>query len=200
MRPPDDQYYWDELGVAWGAINPAININASRLGARLRHQSLWIGAGLVVGLPLSAAGLLLGALTIWSGWTTGTWNFVTRGIAVVMLSILLASAMSWLYAVRRSDAARAVSDMIDLAIARALRTLVAIRLGFYACIIAAVSGLVGSGIRTHLARPPAMSPVVDLTLLAFVAVGLVVYRRHTHVSLEKLRAVQRALALDGSPS
>ncbi len=82
--------YWDEWGVAWSAINPDVTIIAPRLKARLRRQSLLIMAGLLTGLPLSAVGILLGVLTIWSGWTTGTWNFVTRGIAIGAISAILA--------------------------------------------------------------------------------------------------------------
>lgn len=195
MTTPRDAY-WDELGIAWCAINPEINVIAPRLKARLRRQSFLIMAGLVTGLPLSAAGLLLGMLTIWSGWTTGTWNFVTRGIAIGSISVIFGVAVSLLLPVRASDSARALSEMIDLAIARAQRALVTIRLGFYACGVAAVFGLVGTAIRTYLARPPRMSPVVDLAVLAIFALGLFFYGRHIKVNLEKLRYLKHALAMD----
>jgi hypothetical protein len=191
-----DDAYWDELGVAWRALNPDTDVLAPRLKARLRRQSLLIRAGVVTGLPLSAAGVILGALTIWSGWTTATWNFVTRGIAIGAMSVLLAIAVSVLLPVRASDAARAVSDMLDLAIARAQRTLVTIRLGFYACIVAAVFGLVGAAIRTHLMRPPRLLPVVDVTVLAMITLGLFLWARHTRTSLAKLRALKHALGVD----
>ena len=75
--------------------------------------------------------------------------------------------------------------MIDLAIARAQRTLVTIRLGLYACAVAAVFGLVGTAIRTYLTRPPRMSPVVDLAVLVMVALGLVpVWPSHQDQSRE----------------
>jgi len=112
MTTPRDAY-WDELGIAWCAIKPEVNVIAPRLKARLRRQSLLITAGLVIGLPLSAAGLLLGALTIWSGLTTGTWNFVTRGLAIGVISAIVAIAVSLLLPVRASEAARALSEMID---------------------------------------------------------------------------------------
>jgi hypothetical protein len=196
MTTPRDAY-WDELGVAWRALNPDPEIIAPRLNARLRRQSLLIWAGLVAGLPLSAAGMLLGVFTLWRGWSTDTLNFVTRGIAIGAMSVLLAMAVSVLLPVRGSDAARAVSDMIDLAIARAQRALVTIRLGFYACIVAATFGLVGTAIRTYLARPPRMSPVVDMAVLVMVALGLFLCARHIRVSLAKLRALKHALSTDG---
>jgi hypothetical protein len=114
-----------------------------------------------------------------------------------MISVILAIAVSLLLAMRASDDARAVSDMIDLAIARALRTLLLIRLGLYACTIAAVLGLVGTAIRTYLTGPPRMSPVVDLAVLVMFATGLFICRRHIRVDLEKLRALKHALAMDG---
>jgi len=199
LTTPRDPY-WDELGVAWSAINPDIDVIAPRLKARLRRQSLLITAALVAGLPLSAVGLLLGVLTIWSGWTSGTWNFVTRGISIVAISVILAISVALLLPVRASDAARAVSDMIDLAIARAQRTLVTIRLGFYTCAVAAVGGLVGTAIRTHLTRPPRISPVGDLAVLVILALGLFVYARRVKITLETLRALKHALATGGGAS
>lgn len=188
--------YWDELGVAWCAINPDINVIAPRLKARLRRQSLLIMAALVTGAPLSAAGLLLGVLTIWSGWTTGTWNFVTRGIAIGAVSVILAIAVSLLLPLRAGDAARAVSEMIDLAIARARRTLVTIRLGFFACAVAAVFGLAGTVIRIYRAGPPQFSPVVDLAVLVMFALGLLLCERHIRRTLKQLCALKHALGMD----
>lgn len=192
-RDPD----WDEWGVAWSAINPDVTIIAPRLKARLRRQSLLIMTGLLTGFPLSAVGILLGVLTIWRGWTTGTWNFVTRGIAIGAISAILAVAVSLLLPVKAGDAARSVSEMIDLSIARAQRGLGVIRLGLYACALAAVLGLVGTAIRTLLTRPPRISPVLDLAVLVIVALGLSVYGRHIRVDLQKLRALKRALNEDG---
>ena len=193
MTTPHDGY-WDELAIEWSAINPdLINVTAPRLKARLRRQSWLIMAALVTGLPLSAAGMLLGALTIWRGWTTGAWNFVTRGIAIGAISIILAIAVSLLVPLRASDAARAVSEMIDLSIARAQRTLLTIRLGLYAGAVAAASGLVGTVIRTYGRRPPQFSPVIDLVVLVIVALGFLVWGRHIRVNLERLRTLKRAL-------
>jgi hypothetical protein len=191
-----DDAYWDELGVEWRAVNPDPDVIGPRLKSRLRRQSLLIRVGLITGLLLSAGGVILSLITISMGWTTGTWNFVTRGIAIGAISGLLTMAVSVLLPVRGSDAARAVSDLLDLAIARAQRTLVTIRLGFYACIVAAVFGLVGAAIRTHLTRPPRLLPVVDVTVVATVTLGLFLWARHTRTSLAKLRALKHALGVD----
>src|SRR4029078_2476037 len=43
MTAPRDAY-WDELGIAWCAIKPEVNVIAPRLKARLRRQSLLIAA------------------------------------------------------------------------------------------------------------------------------------------------------------
>ena len=191
-----DDAYWDELGVEWRALNPDPDIIGPRLKSRLRRQSLLIRAGLMTGLLLSAGGVILSLITIWMGWTTGTWNFVTRGIAIGAISVLLAMAVSVLLPVRGGDAARAVSDLLDLAIARAQRTLVAIRLGLYACVVAAVFGLAGAAIRTHFTGPPRISPVADVTALAIVALGLFLRVRHVRTSLAKLRALKHALGVE----
>jgi hypothetical protein len=109
-----------------------------RLKSRLRRQSLLIMAGLPFGLILSIAGFLLGGFTIWRAWAARTWNFITRGVAVVVISAILSIAWWRLLPVRASEYAGALSEMIDLGIARAERMLIVIRLGFFACLVAAV--------------------------------------------------------------
>jgi len=188
--------YWDELGVSWCAVDPESAILGPRFQARLRRQSLLITAALVMGLPLSAVGVVLGLFTIWIGWTTGAWNFVARGVALESMSAMLAMGVSQLLPIRTGDVARPVSDMLDLAIARAQRTLIAIRLGLIACAVAAVCGLGGTAIRTYLTGPPRMSPLIDLSVLVIFALGLVAYRRRLKINLEKLRALERALRVD----
>lgn len=197
MTTPQDRY-WDELGVAWRAVDPDVAVLAPRLRARLRRQSLLITTGLAIGLPLTAVGLVLGVWTIWRGWSTGTWNFVTRGVAIAVMSILVAGAMSLMLRVRASDMAKSVSEMLGLAIARARRMLLAIRLGMVACAVAVVMGLVGTAIRGYLAAPPRISPVVDVAALVMLALGLFAYGRHVRITLEKLQALEAALDADGA--
>jgi MFS family permease len=188
--------YWDELGIAWCAVNPEVNVIMPRLKSRLRRQSLLIMAGLAFGLILSVAGFLLGGFTIWQGWATGTWNFITRGIAVVAISGILSVAWWRLLPVRASEYAKALSEMIDLIIARAERMLIVIRLGFVACVVAAVFGLIGTAIRTHISRPPAISPIADLAVLGILALGLFFYGRHARIELKKMKHLKQVLAAD----
>jgi uncharacterized membrane protein len=193
--PHDD--YWDDLGMAWRAINPDVSAIAPRIEALVRRQSALIVAAIVIGLPLIAIGFCLGVFTIWRGWTTGSWNFVTRGAAIVTIAILMAIAMLPLLGVRGGRAPAAVSEMLDLSIARAQRTLIGIRLGMAACIVAAVMGLVGTVIRSRLSAPPLMSPIVDLVLLALCALAFFAWGRNVRLHLGQLRAVKRALGSDG---
>lgn len=185
--------YWDDLGVVWTAANPDVDVIKPRLQARLRRQSLLIAAGLAIGIPLSIAGLALATWTIWVAWTAGALNFYVRGIAIAVISLLLGRAVSLLLPVRAGDAARSLMAMLDLAIGRAQRTGTVIRLGLYSCLAAAALGLVGTAIRMQSGHPPQMSPIVDLVILAGVASGLFFYGRYNSISLEKLRALQRAL-------
>lgn len=189
--------YWDELGVAWCAIDPDVTVVASRLEARLCRQSRWIRAGLVIGLPMGAAGVLLGAVTIGIGLSSGAWNFVTRGIAIVAISAMLTCALWSLRSVSAAGNSSTLSQMIDLALGRAQRTLSLIRVGLYSCVIASVFGLVGAAIRMQFGRPPRMSPVIDLAIIALVALVLVLCRRQFRVELGQYRALRRVLAVDG---
>ena len=192
MNAPSD-LYWDELGIAWVASAPEIHVAVPRLQARLRRQSGVILACLGITLPLAVAGLVLGVFTLWSGWTTGTWHFVSRGIAVVSISAILLGAAGLLLPVRASEQAKALYALIDLAIARAERSLKIVRLGFCVCGVAAVLGLVGTAIRSSLAQAPRMSPIVDLGILACGALGLYLYGRHLAMSLSKWRHLKRAI-------
>jgi hypothetical protein len=188
--------YWDELGIAWCAIDPDIRVITSRVEAQMRRQSRWITAGLVTGLPLGVTGVLLGAATIWGGWHSGAWSFVTRGIAITAISAILTFAVALLVPVRSRGGTPALSEMIDLTIARAQRTVSLTAAGFLACIIAAVFGLVGSAIRTRIATPPRLSPIVDLLVLGLIALVLFLYSRQIRLELQKFRSLKRALAVD----
>lgn len=192
--PPDP--FWDELGVAWAAINPEIAVIMPRLRARIRRQSILITASLILGAPLGIAAFVLGAYCIWIGCTTGAWNFVTRGVALVAIAAILSLAMRSLWHVRAAGGVRSVTDMLDFAIARSKKTLFAVRLGFCACGGAALLGLLGAAIRTHLSRPPALSPLIDLALLAIFALGLFQYGRRIQSDLSKYRYLKRVLALE----
>lgn len=196
MTEPSDAN-WDELGVAWRAADPNTGVIASRLEARLSRQSKWMTAILVIGLPLCGVGVLLGVATIGIGCFSGAWNFVTRGIAIVAMSAILGYALWSLQPLRSPDTTRALSELIDLAIDRARRTLTLIRAALYSCIIAAVFGLIGTAIRTHLGRSPKMSPIIDLVILALIALALLLYRRQIQVERAKYRTLKRALAVDG---
>ena len=188
--------FWDELGVTWCAIDPNISVIKPRLEARLRRQTDWITAALAVGLPLGVAGVLLGVVTICLGFL-GPWNFVTRGIAIVAMSVILTRAVWSLQPVRSVDTTSALPEMIDLAIDRADRTLSMIRAGLYSCVIATVFGLVGTAIRTHLGNPPKVSPVIDMAIVAMIALVLSLYRQQIRARLQKYKALKRALAIDG---
>ena len=188
--------YWDELGVAWCAINPQPLVIAPKLRSRLRRQSLSIMAGLIAGFLLGGAGILLGVFTIWSGWGTGTWNFVIRGVAIMATSAIILIGAVRLLPVRADEVASTLSDMIDFSILRAQRTLLMIRLGYVTCAIASVFGLAGTAIRTHFTGPPKLSPIVDLAIVLVFALGLHVYGRCIKADFRKMYALRHALAMD----
>ena len=193
----DNDPFWDDLGVTWTAVDPDINVIKPRLKARLRRHSLLIAVGVAIGMPLSIAGLALAAWTLWVAWTSDALNFYARGVAVAAISLLIARAVALMLPVRAADAARSLTDMLDLTIMRAKRTGLIIRLGLYSCLVAAALGLVGAAIRTHFESPPQMSPIVDLGILAALALILITFGRHNAMSLGMLRALRGALANGG---
>lgn len=188
--------YWDELGIAWVATVPETQAISPAVKKKLRRQSRLISAGVVLSASLSVVGLILGLATIWIGLTTGAWNFISRGIAVLAVAALAATATRALFPVRGSEEARSLSDMIDLSLLRARRSDLTITLGLYACAVAALFGLIGAAIRSQLSGPPKMSPIVDLAFVALVALALGLCRGRVRHTLVKFQYLQRALAAD----
>jgi hypothetical protein len=191
--------YWDELGIAWVAIQPQIG-TAAPLKNDLQRQTRAIGAAFALASIACVAGGLLGTGTIWVGATTGTWNFVARGIAILMLATLAGIIASALSVVRSGDEAKAVSEMIELSVRRAKNWLLAIRLALLGCGLAAALGLIGVAIRTHFSAPPKMSPVVDLVLLALSTVVLGLCHKRVKVRLAKFEYLQKAFGAEDAQS
>jgi ABC-type multidrug transport system fused ATPase/permease subunit len=170
----------------------------SQLEVRLHRQSQWMAAAVVIGMLVGGMGLLLGLGTIGIGRSSGAWNFVTRGVGISAISAILMFAVWSLQPIGSLDATCTLSQMIDLAIERAQKTLSLIRAGLYSCVIAAVFGLLGTAIRTHLGRPPKMSPIIDLLILGMFALVLVLCDRQTRRKLGKYRSLHEALTMDGA--
>ena len=175
--------YWDDLGVAWTAVTPNIQI-APQLKDRLRRQSLFTAAMLFAGLPLSLAGIALGAWTILHGAAVEAWFFVTRGIAIAIISLLL-SAAAWSFRNARQSNSQSLAAMVELALLRAHNWHKAIRLGYLALIVAALFGTVGYEIRISMGKPSAMSPVEPLVLLAVLGLVLFLLERRAKDDIAK---------------
>lgn len=189
--------YWDDLGIAWRAIEVDVDALTPRLQSRLRRQSFLIGVALGLGVPMAVGGIVLGAVTVWWGWTGAVWNFVTRGIAVVVIAGLAMTALLSIVSIRGNDA-RALAEMVDLAIRRASASLAVIRIGLLSCAIAAVLGVIGAVIRTRAGSPPALSPAVDVAVLGLVTVILLAYRQRANATLAKMRYLEHAIASNGT--
>ncbi|MBA2589781.1 MAG: hypothetical protein H0U98_14285 [Alphaproteobacteria bacterium] len=188
--------YWDELGIAWRAVHPETEIIIPRLQERLRRQSVLITGSVVAGLLFGFAGALVGAYSVWRGWTIGLGNFVARGIVLVAVSAIPAVAAVRLLPVMSGDHAKALPEMINLTIARAERQLVAIRLGLLTCAVWAALEVAGMAFRAYSRRPPAMPLVLELAvlaILAIVALGFFFYERHIDKTRKKFRYLKDTL-------
>ncbi|HEX2655762.1 MAG TPA: hypothetical protein VHN11_19225 [Xanthobacteraceae bacterium] len=188
-----NENFWDELGLRWGAIDPDIGIITPRLAARLRRQSQWLNIGMVGAGLTSAAGLLLGIATIWLGWKASTWHFVIRGLGITAVSTITAGSVWMLLSVRSSERASTLAELLELAILRSVRMTLLVRMGVWACGIAAVAGLVGTAVRTHLSGPPRMSPILDLILIGMVATVLYLCGRQCDATLASYTRLKYSL-------
>lgn len=192
--PTPSDPFWDELGIEWTAIQPESAVIMPRLQARIRRQSMLINGSLIVGLLAAVGAVLVSAYCIWIGWHTGAWNFVIRGIAFAAMAAIASLAISALLRVRAGDGLQSLSEMLDLTIARLRKAFWITRLGFAACGITALLGLAGTAVRTHLSRPPALSPFVDLALIALLALALFFYGRRVQRDLGKYTQLRQLLA------
>jgi hypothetical protein len=159
----------------------------------LRRQSLLITAGLVLGLPLGVLGVALGLYTIAVGWRTGAWFFVTRGMAIILVSGLVLYAWMVLRPVGAGDAGRALPYMLRLAIARLERLLMAVRLGLYACIVLAVFGSAGMVLRMEAGKAAQDQFVLCLAITGLCAAVLFFHGRAMRASLIRYRHLQQVL-------
>jgi hypothetical protein len=187
----------DELGVLWCAKVPQIAVTTDRVRRRLRRESLFIMVALCIGIPVCLAGLALGVRTAWIGWATGTWNFVTRGVAIAAIAGVLAAALRMLWSMRVDRASEPLPVMIDVAIARGQRALTVIRYAYVSATIALVLGLVGSALRIRFATAPRISPILDVAIVAAACIGLYLYSRTVTRDLTKLRLVRKSLTVEG---
>jgi hypothetical protein len=193
-KPPDP--FWDELGIAWTAINPQVEVIMPRLQSRIRRQGILITISLILGLPLGLASSVLGAYSVWIALTTSAWNFLSRGLALLAIGAIIALAIRAAMHVRSGGSTFALPEMLDLAIARIEKTLFAIKLGFWACAVAALLGLVGTAMRTRLSTAPALSPLVDLAVLVIIGLGLFQYGSRLRSELAKYKYLKQTLAVE----
>jgi hypothetical protein len=184
--------FWDELGVAWRAIDPQPSVIGPKLKTRLRRQAAAVLGIAIVGVPLSIGGLVLGIYTVWIGWSHGIWNFLSRGVALIAISSLLATAAWSRRGSGRVDSGSLVG-MLDLGIVQAERFGRVVQAGYWACGVAAALGLIGYGIRVHFYRPPAMSPIEPLLLLALVVIALLLFGRRLRDDLARLKYLRGIL-------
>jgi hypothetical protein len=185
--------YWDELGIAWVTFDPSLSDLTPALESRARRELWLFRAGIVIAAGFSSTGLLLGTWTIWLGVTSGAWNFAIRGIAILIIALLAAIAGRAFWLENASNDAGPVAQMINLAVARAKRLLLTIRLGLFACAVAAVFGVIGTAVRSQLSKPPNLSPIIDLVLLALAAVSLSLYGHWIKAELAKFEYIKQVL-------
>jgi hypothetical protein len=184
--PSDKDGFWDDLGVAWRASIPDSGLFSSRLEARLRRQEAFRKTGAILCVVAGAAALGLGLWALWIGWSSHTWNFLTRGATLLGVTVLAVAAASTLR-VRGEVDTRSLHEMLQSSITRTERLVRAADLGCVSLAIIAVGGLAGYAIRTRLGRAPLMSPIEDLLALAVVVIGVLAYRWSQARALVKYR-------------
>ena len=185
--------YWDDLGIEWRATDPEPKQVTPPLQARLRRQSLAITAAFALGIPLCGAGVILGVCTLWRGWTSETWNFVTRGVAIVVVSALLIRALIALLPFRAHMDIQSLAEMFEIAVARIRRTLFLVRMAIVCCVVAGVFGIVGTAIRIRAGSAPRLSPIVDLIIIALIISLLWLYGRTLSAEDRKFEYLRRTV-------
>ncbi len=185
--------YWDELGIAWQALQPVEGLVASRLEPMLRRQSVLVRLGAVAGYPLGVLGLGLAGWCLWVAWSDHAWNFATRGGAIGVVAVMALMAAAALQAALAGEQ-RSLREMLERAALRAERLGRAAALGCAALVVLAGGGLAGFAIRARASRPAAVSPILDLLTLAGLFVALAWLWSSQWRAEDKYRHLARALA------
>lgn len=170
-----DQAFWDDLGLAWRVTVPDEGLFRSRLERRLRFQAFAQGAAVSAAAAATLLGLSLGAWTMWIGWSSGTWHFVSRGATLIAAAVLTLLATLVLRG-RTDREARSVRESLQLSITRTERLARAAGLALATVAVIGVGGLVGSVIRARHGHAASVSPVEDLLALAVLALALLWFR------------------------
>lgn len=185
--------YWDELGLAWTAASPDIQVIVPRLKARMRRQSVAASVLVFAGLPVSLAGIALGLWTIWRGVSAEAWFFLTRGIAILTIS-LLAGFAAWSFKCALQDTSHSLAAMIGSALLRAQRWQAALRLGYFCCAIALLFGTLGYLLRIQMGKPSAMPLWPALILLPLLWLVLYLLQRKAADDIARYRYLKQLLS------
>jgi len=188
--PRDENAFWDELGVSWRASISDPGLMSSRLEARLKLQAALLTTCTVAAAALGLLGSGLAGWTLWIGWTSHTWNFITRGVTLAAVSLLVIMA-SLALRTRNGIETRSLRDMLQASITRTERLIRAADLACCSIVILAVGGVTGYALRVSFSRPPSMSPVEDLLALSVAGLALVWFRQSQARALRKYRHVGR---------
>lgn len=138
------------------------------------------GAGEIATALDSTFGAAVGVFTVRQGWRLGALNFGVRGLAVLIVAGILWGMVATLWNARRADDVRSLSQFAELGFARAQRNRRAVVLGLTGCAVAAILGVIGTVLRAASDHPAALSPFIDLAVLALVAIIVEALRRRFH--------------------
>ena len=164
------------------------------LQARQRRQAALIGAA-VLGAT-GVAGLALGIFTLWQGWSLGAAYFALRGTGILAVASLALLAARTLRRATGPADGKDLAGLLDLELGRAFAAIGVVRLGLAACATALLCGLAGTAIRYASGDPPALSPLVDVALLAGGALALLLAGFRAHARLLKFAYLRRVLRRD----
>ena len=184
--------YWDELGLAWKAIIPDPQVMVPTLKKRLRRQTAMIAIILLLVLPLSLAGIALGFWTIWFGFASQTWNFIPRGVGIVLIALMAAFA-AWSFRGELRDGSASLRAMIDLALSRAEKWHRAVQLAFLSCGVAAIFGWASYGVAAYFQKPHRHWPVEALVINIFLGLASFLLLRRAREAVVKYRHLKRLL-------
>jgi hypothetical protein len=185
MKPEDDSF-WDELGIAWRASVSNPDLVQRNVERRLHIQRALLAAGTIVAAGVAAASLGLAAWSIWAGWTHSVAHFLTRGATLAVVSVL-ATVATFALRSRNEPAHGSLREMTLAAAARTERLIRAADLGCLALVVLVVGGLLGYGLRLHSGRPPALPASSAVLALLVAGLVLVMYRRDQKRALAKFR-------------
>ncbi len=190
----DDDPYWDDLGIAWRAVNSDSTLVTARLRTQMKRELWRERLGVTVGVVAALCGIAIGYAWLQKPAPGAKW---IGAVVITGIAILLA-LYPWVRVQALSRETAPLMRMIDMSVAQARQRQRDSRAGYVGSVVLVIAGALISYIwrfRLHLPGAQAM-----LLMAASLVIALVLclqghhYARKSRDMQARFEYLRRALS------